>query len=533
ARVLARTFGFHLAALDVRQHSAVHERAVAELLRRAGVVDDYAALDEPAKLDVLRRELEHPRPLVPPDAEVEPETRELLDTFGVILDAYAREPGSVGSYIVSMTHSVSDLLEPMLLAGEVGLMDALDFVPLFETIEDLDACGERMAALFADPVYQSHLDARGRFQEIMLGYSDSNKDGGYWMANWALHRAQGALGRVCREHDVDFRLFHGRGGTVGRGGGRAGQAIGAMPAVVHNGRIRVTEQGEVISFRYALAGLAHRHTEQLVGAMLGAAGAGGAGGEGGGGGTADADSWTGEAAALMEGLAASSMRAYRSLIDDPAFWDWYVRTTPIEQISRLPIASRPVSRGAASEVDFEALRAIPWGFAWTQTRWLVPGWFGIGTAFADALGTDGEPFAALYRDWPFFRAVVDNAELELARARPEIAARYASLAEANARDPAAAALPAPAPFPTAIERDFSLARDAILRITGRTELLDGTPVIQKSIALRNPYTDVLNLLQIELLRRYRAGEDAEERDELRELLFLSINGVAAAMQSTG
>ncbi|MBW3555155.1 MAG: phosphoenolpyruvate carboxylase, partial [Gemmatimonadetes bacterium] len=257
ARVLVRTFGLHLAALDVRQHSAVHEAAVAALLTEAGVTDRYAELDEDARVELLRRELANPRPLLPAGAEPEDAAREALETFAVIREIAAESPEAVGTYIVSMTHSVSDLLEPMLLAKEAGLWrlrdgrveTAMDFVPLFETIDDLDDAADRMAALFADPVYRLQLEARGSFQEIMLGYSDSNKDGGYWMANWALHRAQATLGAVCREHSVDFRLFHGRGGTVGRGGGRANQAISAMPPAAQNGRIRLTEQGEVISFR--------------------------------------------------------------------------------------------------------------------------------------------------------------------------------------------------------------------------------------------------------------------------------------------
>ncbi|MGH7477684.1 MAG: phosphoenolpyruvate carboxylase [Longimicrobiales bacterium] len=530
-RTLARTFGFHLAALDVRQHSGVHERAVAELLAAAGVAADYSALDEPARLEVLRRALLEPRTLETPDGVTGDVARDALATFGVLGDALARQPDAVGCYIISMTHAVSDMLEPLLLAKQVGLWrvvderpeSALDVVPLFETIDDLAAAGERMAALFGDPVYALQLAARGRFQEIMLGYSDSNKDGGYWMANWALHGAQAALGRVCREHDVTFRLFHGRGGTVGRGGGRAGQAILALPAEARNGRIRVTEQGEVISFRYALAELAHRHTEQLVSAVMGGGGEGGRGAtelDGGAGANANDDD-------LMDRLAGASMRAYRGLIDADGFWEWYVRATPIEQISRLPIASRPVSRRAAAEVSFDDLRAIPWVFAWTQTRWIVPGWYGVGAAFDAAAAAGDSAWRTLvewYRAWPFFRAVVDNAQREMARARLDIACHYARLAG----DEHVHAL---------IAAEFARARAAILRVTGQRELLDDSPVIQKSIALRNPYTDVLNLLQVELLRRWRETDvianASDRRDALRELLFLSINGIAAAMQSTG
>jgi len=516
-RVLARTFGFHLVALDVRQHSRVHSAAVAALLKAAGLTDDYEALDESEKLRIISDELADPRSLVGRHGEFPDEARAALESFDVIRDALARDSDAIGSYIISMTATVSDMLEPILLASEAGLWSAdqdgvhspLDFVPLFETIEDLAAAGTRMTELFAHPLYRKHLEARGNFQEIMLGYSDSNKDGGYWMANWALHRAQEDLGRVCREHGVAFRLFHGRGGTVGRGGGRANHAITAMPATVNNGRIRVTEQGEVISFRYALPDLAHRHTEQLVSATLLALARAS---------KLEFESVPGaDDVALMNDISGSSMRAYRELIDDPAFWDWYVRATPIEQISRLPIASRPVSRGAG-DVDFSGLRAIPWVFAWTQTRYLVPGWYGIGAGLSAARGV--EQLAALYKGWPFFQAVVDNAERELARARIEIAEYYARNAGGDV------------PFHERILADFTAARAAILEITGQDELLDNSRVIQKSIALRNPYTDVLNLVQIELLRRSRVGSESDG-EALRQLVFQSLNGIAAAMQSTG
>lgn len=568
--VLARTFGFHLAALDVRQHSGVLERAVAEALRQGGVESDYEELDEDARVALLSRELANPRPLLRDGRTMPDEVADALETLRAVKDAAAREPASVGGYVVSMTHAVSDLLEPMLLAREVGLWSLeegrvrcpLDFVPLFETIEDLAAAGERMAELYRHDVYRKQLEARGGLQEVMLGYSDSNKDGGYWMANWALHRAQDALGRTAREHGVDLRLFHGRGGTVGRGGGRANRAILAMPRSVHNGRIRFTEQGEVISFRYGLDELARRHLEQIVSAMLRAlpddeaspaemgtadAATDDTGSEEAASdapGSADAGAHAGshrratdhpatpsytptsDDAALMDRLAEASMAAYRELIDAPGFFDWYAAVTPIQEISGLPIASRPVSRTGAG-VAFEGLRAIPWGFAWTQTRWIVPGWYGVGAALERALREvdgAGERLGRLYREWPFFRAVLDNAQLEMARARLGIAARYASLApSATAGD---------ADFHARIARDFDAARGGVLAVTGQAELLDNDPVIRRSIELRNPYTDVLNLVQVELLGR--EGPERVGRDEsLRLALFLSINGIAAAMQSTG
>jgi phosphoenolpyruvate carboxylase len=519
-RIQSRVFGFHLAALDVRQHSARHESAVSEILSKAGVTDEYEALSEDARLEILERELRSARPLLARNPDLSPAVREVLETFETIATIRQQDPDAIGTYIVSMTHDISDLLEVMLLAKEVGLWSSgekiacpLDIVPLFETIEDLRGCGAFMNTLFAHPLYSEQLESRGRFQEIMLGYSDSNKDGGYWMANWALHRAQQDLGEICRRHKVDFRLFHGRGGTVGRGGGRANKAILSMPGIVHNGRIRFTEQGEVISFRYASEAIAHRHLEQIVHAVI-LATAGEA--------NRNSDAPSGNDTGLLDEIADESMQAYRGLIDRPDFWQWYTRVTPIEHISNLPIASRPVSRGSASEVDFEGLRAIPWVFAWTQTRYNIPGWFGSGHALDRAIDDSEENLATLrqwYRSWPFFQAVLDSVQREMRRARMEIAEMYAHSEKGEE-------------IHAMIVQDFQKAEDAILKITDFDKLLANAPVIQKSIDLRNPYTDVLNLLQIDLVRRYRRADD-ESRKAIRDLIFLSINGIAAAMQSTG
>jgi phosphoenolpyruvate carboxylase len=274
--VLVRTFGLHGLTLDIRQHSGVHHAAVAELLAAAAVTGTYAELDEAQRVALLSDELTNPRPLLPPDAEISDQTREVLDTLSVVAEAIDTDPDSIGTYIISMTHHVSDVLAVLLLFKEVGLwretpagvVCPLDVAPLFETIDDLKRGGDLLAEMFDNDAYRRQLAARGDFQEVMLGYSDSNKDGGYWMSNWSLHRAQGTLARVCREHGVDLRMFHGRGGTVGRGGGRANRAILATPPESRNGRIRWTEQGEIISFRYALEPIAHRHLEQIVNAMV-------------------------------------------------------------------------------------------------------------------------------------------------------------------------------------------------------------------------------------------------------------------------
>ncbi len=520
AIIRARTFGVHLAALDIRQHSRIHEAAVSEMLRLAGVAPDYASLDEADRLAILRRELRTARPLLARGAALSPETRELLDTLRVVAEAVAREPESIGSYIVSMTHDVSDLLEVLILLREVGLWTiadgevscGLDVAPLFETVDDLRGAAGVMKALFAEPAYAGHLVARGRFQEVMLGYSDSNKDGGYWAANWRLHRAQDDLARACLDAGVSFRFFHGRGGTVARGGGRAHRAILASPAASRNGRIRFTEQGEVISFRYSMPAIAHRHLEQITNAMILATAPGEPGEEGDG------------LDELMNDLADRSRAAYRELIDDPQFWPWFVQRSPVLHIGELPIASRPVSR-TGGEIRFENLRAIPWVFAWTQMRYNAPGWYGVGSAFEQCVMNDEsrlEACRAAYAAGGCFRAFIDNAQQEMARARLPVARWYAGEEDA--------------PFHDRLAAEFARAQRAILAITGQQALLDNNPVIQQSIRERNGDTDAINALQVELLRRWRStGEGAgePERAGLRRLILLSVNALAAAMQSTG
>lgn len=511
-RVLLKTFGFHLAALDVRQHSDIYGSTVAELMRISGVEPTYASLSEEQKCAILRAEIDNPRPLVPRSAILSPDTQSTIDTFLLIRDAIRFDSGSIGSVIISMTHHVSQLLEVVLLAKETGNHENFDVVPLFETIEDLQNSAALMKAAFEDPCYAKVLDRRARFQEIMLGYSDSNKDGGYWMANWALHLAQKSLAEACATYKVDVRLFHGRGGTVGRGGGRANQAVTALPRACHNGRIRFTEQGEVISFRYANPDIAHRHIEQVVNAVFRT--------------TAKA-SYSNQTvwqqfpgvADVIHGIADESMKEYRDLIDHKSFWAWYTSITPIEHISRLPIASRPVSRKTGSEVDFNSLRAIPWVFAWTQVRYNVPGWYGIGKSLSTAIDRHGlKLFQDLYAEWAFFKAVIDNAQREMGRANLKAATWYNRGKTSVSHQK--------------IEVEFDLAAKAINAITSQSELMERTPVIRKSIRLRNPYTDVLNLSQVELMRRWDTAPE-REKDVLRHVLFLSINGIAAAMQSTG
>ncbi|MDX1440060.1 MAG: phosphoenolpyruvate carboxylase, partial [Rubricoccaceae bacterium] len=512
--VQAKAFGFHLAAIDIRQHSHVHETATHDLLKFGGVEADYRSLDEADRIDVLTRCLENDQSLLSRDAEPDEDLRELLDTLQVVRKAVETEPESIGSYIISMTDAVSDVLEVLLLLKEAGLWQMsdgritcpLDVVPLLETIADLEAAERLLRSLFQHPVYQKHLFARGNLQEVMLGYSDSNKDGGYWMANHALHCGQHLVAQTCAKFGIELRLFHGRGGTVGRGGGRANQAIRAMPQEVQNGRIRFTEQGEVISFRYAHEDIGRRHLEQIVHAQLGALAD-----------KSDQSSDTREYD-IMQRLANVSMKAYRTLIEAEDFWPWYSTVTPIEHVAGIPMASRPISRKSAAELDFEGLRAIPWVFGWTQSRYTVPGWYGVGSAFAE-VEEAGEQLKSAYPDWPFLQAIVGNALREMARARFVIAERYAAQSGENLHERLAA--------------EFDRAERALLEISGQSSLLSNNPVIEKSIALRNPYTDVLNLAQLELMRRYRKEHDPEMQERLKHALFVSINGIAAAMQSTG
>ncbi len=514
--IRAQTFGFHMAALDIRQHSRLHEETIAELLKLAQVTENYGDLPEEEKVRLLTSELSNPRPLCPIRSNISAESEKIMGVFRLIGDLLDLDVNSFGSYIISMTHGVSDMLEVLILAKEAGLWSlndgevesSINVVPLFETIEDLEVCNKLMKQIFENDLYARQIEARDGFQEIMLGYSDSNKDGGYWMANWALEKAQQKLGAVCREYNIDFRLFHGRGGTVGRGGGRSNQAILALPPISNNGRIRFTEQGEVISFRYSLSAITRRHLEQIVNAMIRV--------------TVSEEKGRAEKEELvkvMEKMANDSMDSYRTLIDDDEFWPWYTTITPIEHISRLPIASRPVSRSGADAADFENLRAIPWVFAWTQVRYNVPGWYGIGQVLKELIGNDEEILEKLqqwYEEWIFFKTILDNAQREMARTHLQTAEVYD--VSDNQK------------FDMQIKSDFNKAREAILKISGQSEILENSSVILKSIRFRNPFTYPLNMMQVELLKRWRKDKG---NDELRDALFLSINGIAAAMQSTG
>ncbi|MGC8668852.1 MAG: phosphoenolpyruvate carboxylase [Chthonomonadales bacterium] len=531
-----RTFGFHLAGLDVRQHSDEHARALDELFAVAGVLPadrPYSSLTEAEKVRLLTKELFTPRPLAPRDWEASEATRHITRVFEVIRHAHTYiSPNAVPSYVISMTHGVSDVLEVLLLAKEAGLVrwrpgeggpkleSQLDVVPLFETIADLRACHEFMARLFGNKAYAQHLEARGRFQEIMLGYSDSSKDGGYLAANWSLRDTQVRLARLCEASHITLRIFHGRGGTVGRGGGRANRAILSQAPGSFSGRIRFTEQGEVISFRYSLAPIAHRHLEQIANAVL----------------LASAESLKRpqpgqEWVRAMRAMAQTSQQVYRALVyDDADFWSFYAQATPIAHISRLPIASRPVYRPGGQIVGLHELRAIPWVFAWVQSRYVVPGWYGVGTAlewFAQSAPGHVQMLQEMYRKWTFFKTVIDNAQLELARAHLPTARWYARTVkppELGER------------FHARIAEEYERTLRWVLTVTGGSRLLEDTDVVRRTVEFRSPLVAPLSRLQVALLHLWDAmpqDGEAVEKERWREALLLSITGIAAAMQSTG
>ncbi|MCS7172815.1 MAG: phosphoenolpyruvate carboxylase [Armatimonadetes bacterium] len=532
ADFLARvqTFGFHLAKLDLRQESGVHGRLVAQILRQAGVVEDYEGLPEGEKVALLVQLLSGP--LLAPGhlviaTEPERSTWEVFQRLGDWQDRYG--PEACDAYIISLTAGPSDVLEVLFLAREAGLVgydpegratSRLDIVPLFERIAELRACGQILETLLQFPCYRAQVRARGDLQEIMLGYSDSNKDGGYLAAEWALYRAQRVLPGVCRRYGCEVRLFHGRGGAIGRGGGPAERAILAMPPEALNGRLKLTEQGEVLFARYANPLIARRHLEQLLHALLRAHLLGS--------GTRDPERlerWE----AVMEELAEVALHAYRSLVyETPGFARYFFEATPIEEIGRLHTASRPPSRRDARRI--EDLRAIPWVFSWTQTRTNLPGWYGLGSAlagFADRSPAHLAELQEMYRGWPFFRSVLDNAQISLGTADLRIARLYAE----NVTDRRLGE-----EIFHRIRAEYERSVEAVLRITGQRRLLDNAPTLQRLVALRNPYVDPMHYIQAHLLRSLRQAlesGDIERAEQWRWIVLHAINGIAAGIQTTG
>ncbi|MFC9516863.1 phosphoenolpyruvate carboxylase [Nocardiaceae bacterium NPDC056970] len=516
-------FGFHLCGLDMRQNSEVHETVVAELLAWSGVHPDYASLPEDDRVALLTRELATRRPLAGPHAEFSELTTKELGILRAGADAVDRiGPEAIPNYIISMCESVSDMLEAAILLAEVGLFDPdgedgprcpVGIVPLFETIEDLRHGAETLTATLDIPLYRALVANRGDSQEVMLGYSDSNKDGGYLAANWALYRAELDLVRVARETGIRLRLFHGRGGTVGRGGGPSYDAILAQPPGAVEGSLRITEQGEIIAAKYAEPRLARRNLEALVSATLEST-------------LLDVEGLGDDAApayAILDELAELARVAYADLVHDtPGFVEYFKASTPVAEIGALNIGSRPASRKPTQSIS--DLRAIPWVLSWSQSRVMLPGWYGTGTAFEKWVGDDAARLATLtdlYERWPFFRTVLSNMAQVMSKSDMGLAARYSELVpDVALRDEVFGKIAAEHARTVAMYR----------AITGHENLLWDNPSLDRSVHNRFPYLEPLNHLQVELLRRYRSGDDS---DNVRRGIQLTMNGLATALRNSG
>jgi len=517
----AQVFGFHLAPLDMRQHSGVHELVVAELFGRGAHREGYAQLPEEQRQQWLLEELAVPRPLRSRYLDYTEDTRKELRILDKAADLQRRYGAqALPNYIISSANGVSDVLEVALLLKEAGLMlpgprPRLDvnIIPLFETIADLRGCAQIMDRLLSLPAYRAMLDHRGNVQEIMLGYSDSNKDGGYLTSNWELYKAELRLVEVFRRHAVRVRLFHGRGGTVGRGGGPSYEAIMAQPPGSVQSQIRITEQGEVIASKYSDPEIGRRNLETLIAATLEATlfGAGEAHG-------------TPVYHEVMDELSASAFSAYRKLVyETPGFVDFFRTATPIAEIADLHVGSRPAARRKSNRI--EDLRAIPWVFSWSLARIMLPGWFGFGTAVEQLIARRGNAGASLlkqmYADWPFFQVLLSNMDMLLAKSDLNIASRYAELVQdAALRDQIFGA----------IQAEMHRTVRHLLAITGQRELLESNPSLSRSFRNRSPYIDPLNHVQVEALRRFRAGEQSEKT---KRAILLSINGIAAGLRNSG
>ncbi|WP_136416842.1 phosphoenolpyruvate carboxylase [Herbaspirillum sp. ST 5-3] len=511
-------FGFCLSSVDLRQNADVHERVVAELLRTSGVHVDYLSLDESDRVALLLGELASSRPLVSPHLLYSDECASELAVFHAARYAHVRYgAGAIKNYIISKAASVSDILEVATLLKEAGLYRPaerkldINVVPLFETIEDLRRGASVMDALFAIPEYKQFLRSRGEIQEVMLGYSDSNKDGGFLTSNWELYKAESEFVRVFAKHQIRLRLFHGRGGSVGRGGGSSYDAILAQPAGSVQGQFRLTEQGEVITAKYANPEVGRRNLEVLIAATLEASFQAG---------SAPAP----EFLAALERMSEVAFRAYRGLVyETDGFESYFWESTVISEIASLNIGSRPASRKKTTAI--EDLRAIPWVLSWSQCRVMLPGWFGFGSSVRVYLSEESEKGRALlqrmYREWPFFRTLLSNMDMALAKADMAIAGSYASLVSNEALRKTIYAR---------IKHEYDLTVTALALITEQTDPEHSSRFVNYAVRSRLPYIDPLNLVQVELLRRFR---DGQTDDSVRTGIHLSINGVAAGLRNTG
>ena len=520
---LVEVFGLHMLTLDIRQHSARHAQAVDEILAWAGVTPSYCALTADQRFDCLAAELQQTRPLIPAQLPYSADTREVVQTFrtvAALLEQQCQE--AIENYIISNAAEPAHLLEVLLLAREARLfqpregISRLNIVPLFENLDPLRSAPRIMEQLFQLPIYRQHLELRGNVQEVMIGYSDSNKETGFLQSAWALYQAQRALGETARRNGIPVQFFHGRGGAIGRGGGPANQAILAQPSGSLHGCLRFTEQGEMIADRYGCAPVAERHLEQILNAVLRTSFA------------LESDQPDRSWELLLDKLADSACRHYRALVvENPDFLTYFSQATPIEEIGQLKIASRPPRRKEAGSgpPGIDQLRAIPWVFSWMQSRHTLPGWYGLGSAVSEHLSEypeDRETLAAMYRDWPFWRTLIDNAQMILAKADLTIARLYADLVpdqELAGR------------VYDRIAAEYERTVDLIAVITGQAELLETMPILKQSIQQRNPYVDPLSFIQLVLLRRLRSSNDVSP--ELLTGVLESISGVASGLKNTG
>jgi phosphoenolpyruvate carboxylase len=521
-------FGFYLASLDVRQHSQEHEAAMTEILAKMSICPDYAALTEPEKTKLLSSLLTEPRPITSPYMDYSESTLECLNVYHVVKQAQ-KEFGRncVSSYLISMTRDASDLLEVLVFGKEAGLYRqeadgtvtcTLQSVPLFETIDDLHAAPDIMRTLYQIPAYRNSLVSTNHLQEIMLGYSDSNKDGGVITANWELRVALRSITEAAKENGVKLKFFHGRGGALGRGGMPLNRSILAQPADTIGGGIKITEQGEVLSSRYSMKGIAYRSLEQATSALLTAA--------------LNARNPQTEASEqrweeIMKGISEKAQTKYQDLIfRDPDFLTFFKESTPLPEIGELNIGSRPSKRKGSDK--FEDLRAIPWVFAWTQSRYLLPAWYASGSGLNSFYQGKEDNLVVLqdmYKNWSFFSSLIDNLQMALAKADLLIAKEYGCMIKDSVM--------AERIF-NEINEEYKRTSDLILKISGQQEILDNVPVIQESIRLRNPYVDPLSYLQVQLITELRALREEDEDDSvlIREVL-LTINGIAAGLRNTG
>lgn len=531
-------FGFHLAKLDIRQHSERHLEALDEISKELRLIDGgYRQLSEDDKVAFLAREIENPRPLIPAQPNFTEPTNQTIEVFRT-MTALQEKFGikAIDTYIVSMTQNKSDLLAVLLFAKEAGIYKignsdrTISVVPLFETIEDLQNAPKLFQALLKIDAYKNYIVQRGNLQEVMIGYSDSGKNGGIVAANWELYKAQRELVELSHNEGIQLRLFHGRGGTIGRGGGPTHRAILAQPVGTVDNRIKITEQGEVIAAKYAMNDIAVRNFDRLAAAVIEASL------------TSPGEEYEAvfkKRAPLLEDLSSKSFNEYRNLVHGSKdFIEFFNQTTPLPEIGELRMGSRPARRKSGSQ-SIDDLRAIPWVFAWTQSRFMLPGWYGFGSAFKEVTAKDAaaiETMRAMYSDWPFFSGLVKKIETALAVADLEIARYYA--------DNLVQSQKLKQEYFKRIEEEFNWTRQAVLSISQQAELLDTTLYLRKSIELRNPYVDPLSYLQVHFLKKARAvasgqekaqdgQESSADRQQLLDYVLMSINGVALGLQSTG